>query len=88
MKTVKGLQAPFWVSSSLSIFSAVIAVFCLPNISQMCIEEEDERFRAYLVSKGWDTSKLGVYEGESVTDLTTPESSERPDGVKPSMPIK
>lgn len=88
VKTVKGLQAPFWVSSSLSIFSAVIAVFCLPNISQMCIEEEDERFRAYLVSKGWDTSKLGVYEGESVTDLTTPESSERPDGVKPSMPIK
>lgn len=57
--TLKGNQAPFWVSSSLCVFSALLAIFLLPKISQDCIDEEDERFREYLYSEGWDVTQLG-----------------------------
>ncbi|KAK9455545.1 major facilitator superfamily domain-containing protein [Dipodascopsis uninucleata] len=57
--TVKGLQAPFWVSSSLCCFSAFLAAFFLPNITQETIDEENVRFREYLAASGWDISQLG-----------------------------
>jgi hypothetical protein len=57
---VKQGQYPFWVSSAFCIFSAVIAWFGLPNVGQDMIEEEDERFKAYLTSKGYDVSTLGM----------------------------
>ncbi|KAK7206894.1 glycerophosphoinositol permease [Myxozyma melibiosi] len=60
--TTKGNQAPFWVSSSLCVFSAFLAIFLLPKISQECISEEDDRFREYLYSKGWDVSQLGDHD--------------------------
>ncbi|KPI37142.1 putative metabolite transport protein [Cyphellophora attinorum] len=53
-------QYPFWVSSSLCIFSAVVAYFGLPNVGQDMIEEEDNRFKAYLEEHGYDTSQLGT----------------------------
>ncbi|OAP60365.1 hypothetical protein AYL99_05367 [Fonsecaea erecta] len=58
--TVKQGQYPFWVSSSLCIFSAVVAFVGLPNVGQGMIEEEDERFRRYLEEHGYDTSSLGT----------------------------
>lgn len=58
--TVKQGQYPFWVSSSLCIFSAVVAFFGLPNVGQDMIEEEDERFKRYLEQHGYDTSILGT----------------------------
>ncbi|OQV04005.1 hypothetical protein CLAIMM_08959 [Cladophialophora immunda] len=58
--TVKQGQYPFWVSSSLCIFSAVVAFVGLPNVGQGMIEEEDERFKRYLEEHGYDTSKLGT----------------------------
>ena len=60
--TVKQGQYPFFVSSSLCIFSAFLALFLLPNIGQDTIEEEDIRFRAYLVEQGFDTSTMGSKE--------------------------
>ncbi|KAK9363175.1 major facilitator superfamily domain-containing protein [Lipomyces starkeyi] len=57
--TVKGLQAPFWVSSSLAIFSGILAITLLPRIGQDVIAAEDDRFREYLMSKGWDVTQLG-----------------------------
>jgi hypothetical protein len=66
-------QYPFYVSSSFCLLSAVLVIFCLPHIGQDTIQHEDARFRAFLESKGWDTSQLGLLhdtEGlaEQVTD--------------------
>jgi hypothetical protein len=59
---VKQGQYPFWVSSAFCIFSAFIAWFGLPKVGQDMIEEEDERFKAYLSSQGYDVSSLGTKE--------------------------
>jgi MFS family permease len=63
---VASAQYPFYVSSALCIFSALLAVFCLPHIGQDTITYEDTRFRAYLESKGWDTTQLGILKGEQL----------------------
>ncbi|KAF4994251.1 hypothetical protein FDECE_13190 [Fusarium decemcellulare] len=53
-------QYPFWVSSSLCILSAAIVLFCVPHVGQDTITLEDQRFREYLESHGWDTAQLGL----------------------------
>ncbi|PWY67639.1 MFS general substrate transporter [Aspergillus sclerotioniger CBS 115572] len=53
-------QYPFYVSSSLCIFSAFLAYFGLPKINQDTITHEDARFRDYLESQGYDTSTMGI----------------------------
>lgn len=58
-KTVRGNQGPFWISSSLCIFSACLALFCLPSLTQDSITDEDERFKRYLEANGFDTSLMG-----------------------------
>lgn len=57
--TISGNQGPFWISSSLCMFSAFLALFCLPSITQSAVEGEDERFRSYLEANGFDTSLMG-----------------------------
>ncbi|TDZ35445.1 Glycerophosphodiester transporter GIT2 [Colletotrichum spinosum] len=59
-------QYPFWVSSSLCILSAFLAIFCLPHIGQDTIAIEDARFRAFLEANGYDTRQLGLRKGEAV----------------------
>ncbi|WPH04277.1 MFS general substrate transporter [Acrodontium crateriforme] len=54
-------QYPFWVASSLCLFSATI-VWLLPKINQDTIEQEDAKFRAYLTAHGYDVSKMGTLE--------------------------
>lgn len=54
-------QYPFWVASSLCILSAIITLVFIPNVKQDTITLEDERFRAYLESQGWDVSQLGEH---------------------------
>jgi MFS family permease len=56
--SVRGGQYPFFVASSLCLFSACI-VWLLPRIDQDTIELEDKRFREYLVANGWDISQMG-----------------------------
>ncbi|GAB0132298.1 hypothetical protein EsDP_00000739 [Epichloe bromicola] len=63
--TVESAQYPFWVASSLCIFSAAVAFFFIPNIDQDTIAEEDKRFRAFLESHGWDTNQLGLEKGDA-----------------------
>lgn len=58
--STSSLQAPFWVASSLAIFSGLLAVFLLPHIGQDTIDEEDVRFRAILRDNGYDTNQLGL----------------------------
>lgn len=55
-------QDPFFVSSSLCIFSAFLALFCLPHIGQDTITEEDFRFNEFLAKNGYDMSTLGTKE--------------------------
>jgi MFS family permease len=59
-------QYPFYVSSSLCLLSAFLALFCLPHIGQDTITTEDIKFREYLERKGWDTRQLGLNKGESI----------------------
>ncbi|KAI3400344.1 hypothetical protein diail_3361 [Diaporthe ilicicola] len=61
---VASAQYPFWVSSSLCVLSAALAVFCLPHIGQDTIQIEDERYRAYLEANGYDTRQLGMKKGD------------------------
>ena len=71
--STRGGQDPFFVSSSLCIFSAFLAFFLLPKITQDTITSEDLRFRAYLESHGWDTRKMGAkgYAIESQSSLSS-----------------
>ena len=59
---IKMGQYPFWVSSSLCIFSGFLALFLLPHIGQDTITHEDERFNAYLAEHGYDISSMGTKE--------------------------
>lgn len=56
---IRAGQDPFFVSSALCLFSAALAIFCLPHIGQDTITEEDTKFRLYLEEHGYDTSSMG-----------------------------
>jgi MFS family permease len=62
---IKAGQYPFFIASSLCIFSAAVSLFLLPHIGQDTIEEEDTKFRVYLDGHGYDVSTLGLFAGES-----------------------
>ncbi|KAL1899852.1 glycerophosphoinositol permease [Sporothrix stenoceras] len=64
--TTASAQYPFFVSSSLSVLSALLAFFLLPNVGQDTIQYEDARFRRYLEANGWDTAQLGLRKEDSV----------------------
>ncbi|KAI9834097.1 MAG: hypothetical protein M1819_003382 [Sarea resinae] len=89
----KGYQIPFYISSSLCVLSAFFALFLLPEIKQDTITMEDVRFREYLESQGYDTTKMGVKElqGESLSSLDggvlgSPELvAETEEGKKPGL---
>jgi nitrate/nitrite transporter NarK len=57
---IKQGQYPFFVSSAFCIFTAFLAIFFLPHIGQDTIEEEDVRFKTYLVKHGYDVSTMGT----------------------------
>lgn len=62
-------QYPFYVSSSLCILSAALALFFVPEIGQDTIQKEDIRFREYLESQGWDTRQLGLTKGGGIESV-------------------
>ncbi|KAI0477663.1 major facilitator superfamily domain-containing protein [Xylariaceae sp. FL0804] len=59
-------QYPFYVAASLNLLAAALALTCLPPVGQDTIALEDQRFRAHLESKGWDTRQLGLRRGDDV----------------------
>ena len=63
-------QDPFWVASSLALFSGAITLFCLPSIEQDTIDTEDRAFRSYLQQNGYDTAAMGLH-GAPREDSTT-----------------
>lgn len=40
--------------------SALLAWFCLPEIGQNTIDQEDINFRAYLQENGYDVTRMGL----------------------------
>ena len=68
-------QYPFFVSSSLCVASAALALFCLPHIGQDTITLEDARFREFLERKGYDTRQLGLRKGEVLGVVEAAEGS-------------
>lgn len=69
--SVRGGQDPFFVSSSLCIFSAFLALFFLPHIGQDTITSEDLKLRAYLEANGWDTRQMGSKEYQNRSSSTS-----------------
>lgn len=59
---IKELQYPFWLSAALCFVTAALAFWGLPEIDAKMVEEEDERFRMFLHSHGYDVSQLGTTE--------------------------
>ncbi|KAJ4299099.1 glycerophosphoinositol permease [Kalmusia sp. IMI 367209] len=57
--TIAGGRNPFFVASALAFLSGGL-VLLLPHIGQDTIDMEDVSFRTYLVSHGYDTSKMGL----------------------------
>ena len=49
-----------YIGSALSLVSAAVVYFLVPDINQDFMTAEDERFRQYLEEAGFDTSALGV----------------------------
>ncbi|PNS15121.1 Cell division control protein 45 [Sphaceloma murrayae] len=73
---VKAGQYPFFISSALCVLSAALAFFALPHIGQDTIDQEDIKFREYLSSNGYDTSKMGL-QSESVEKMVEEEKGTR-----------
>ncbi len=73
------IRNPFWVSSSLCIFTGFIALFFLPGLTQDAILIEDEQFKAYLEKHGFDTSLM---EAEAETEEETQLMADTDDNIK------
>lgn len=54
-----GITTAFYVSSAMCLFSAFLALFFAPSISQDSIDIEDKRFVEYLKEHGYDISTMG-----------------------------
>lgn len=50
---------PFFVASTLAFVSAGL-VLLLPHIGQDTIDQEDVKFREYLMANGYDTTAMGL----------------------------
>ena len=55
-----GIRGPFLFGSALAIAMAVFAFFFVPEIRPESLEEEDQAFKEYLESHGYDVSGMGV----------------------------
>ncbi|AAS52117.2 ADR197Wp [Eremothecium gossypii ATCC 10895] len=82
-KTTSGLQAPFYLASSLAIISGIITLLFLPCLGQDVINEEDQRLLEYLSNSGYDVNGMGEEDekGEVITE-TMPRYSGLPDKGK------
>ncbi|KAJ5686538.1 hypothetical protein N7536_009157 [Penicillium majusculum] len=64
---IRAGQDPFFVSSSLCLLAAFMAIFMMPQIDQDTITLEDVRFRDYLEANGYDTTQMGANNHQSDT---------------------
>ena len=64
-----GIKSAWWLASSLGLLSCALTIFCLPPVDQAAMQNEDEAFLEYLASTGFDISKLGNSDEESVDEM-------------------
>lgn len=64
----RGAVMPFFISSGLCLFSAMLALFFLPAVGQDAINKEDIEFVDYLRENGFDVSQLGTQSEKSEID--------------------
>ena len=57
---------PFFVASTLAFLAAGL-VLLLPHIGQDTIDQEDVKFREYLLANGYDTSKMGLQSTSTIS---------------------
>ncbi|KAI5949102.1 hypothetical protein KGF57_004932 [Candida theae] len=62
------LQVPFYVSSALCLFSALLAIFFVPPVGQDAIDREDKLFLEYLRDNGFDRFDMLGDSGIVTTD--------------------
>jgi len=61
---------PFWIGSGLAILSALVTFFWIRPLTHDGMAEEDEKFREYLASHGFDVSTMGTRdEDDSSVDI-------------------
>lgn len=70
-ETTSGNQAPFWVASSLCLFSAFLGLFFLPSLTQDAVNLEDIKFKRYLSDHGFDISQIGDVDSDSENNPTS-----------------
>ncbi|KAJ3167947.1 hypothetical protein HDU88_001894 [Geranomyces variabilis] len=68
---VASAQYPFYVAGALCFVSALLAFFFIPEVGQDTIEQEDARFRAYLEQHGYDTSRMGLKQVDTMESQST-----------------
>ncbi|CEP24621.1 Probable metabolite transport protein C1271.09 [Cyberlindnera jadinii] len=69
-----GIKSAWWLASSLGLLSCALTIFCLPPVDQAAMQNEDEAFLEYLASTGFDISKLGNSDEESVDEMNVGDS--------------
>ncbi|KAL7271995.1 glycerophosphoinositol permease [Rhizina undulata] len=73
--TDRGRSAPFFIASALGLIAGTLGLLFFKDLGQDAVQEEDERFREYLQSHGYDTQNLG--DGETLREdrlMETPKS--------------
>jgi hypothetical protein len=58
--TIPGKAGPCYIACGLAVASVLVAAFCLPNLGQECLEEEDRKFRRILEMHGYRTETMGL----------------------------
>lgn len=72
--TIKAGEYPFFMDSSLSLFSLVVASFLLAQIGQECIKEEGARPRAYVEPNRYDVRTLRLHVVDESDDVIQSQS--------------
>lgn len=66
--STKGNTGPFWVGSGLAIFSAIVAYFCIPELTADSMAKEDIAFKEYLAEHGYDISNFGARDESAIKE--------------------
>ncbi|KAF8583045.1 MFS Git1p-related glycerophosphoinositol and glycerophosphocholine permease [Ramaria rubella] len=67
----RGNSGPFFVGSGLAIFSALVTFAFIRPMSADGMAREDAEFREYLMSHGYDVSRMGIADDASSTYSST-----------------
>ncbi|KAL1571253.1 hypothetical protein MEW_03964 [Candida albicans P60002] len=79
------LQVPFYLSSGLCIFSALLTFFLCPHVGQDAINREDKEFVEYLRKNGFDVSKLG--EDSSSVDVDVVKDTDSAEKISETIEV-